>query len=57
MNPNSLAVVAGQSSSRVSSAATRVRSINGDRLVHRLGAIDYNVSSWVATIIKALLNY
>ena len=57
MNPNSLAVVAGQSSSRVSSAATRVRSINGDRLVHRLGAIDSDVSNRVATIIKTLLNY
>ena len=57
MIPNSLAVVAGQSSSRVSSAATRVRSINGDRLVHRLGAIDSDVSNRVAIIIKTLLNY
>ena len=57
MIPNSLAVVASQSLSRVSSAATRVRSINGDRLVHRLGAIDSDVSSRVAIIIKTLLNY
>jgi mRNA-degrading endonuclease toxin of MazEF toxin-antitoxin module len=34
-----------------------IRSINGDRLVHRLGAIDSDVSNRVATIIKTLLNY
>jgi mRNA interferase MazF len=34
-----------------------IRAINGDRLVHRLGAIDSDVSHRVATMIKTLLNY
>ena len=34
-----------------------IRSINQNRLVHRLGAIDSDVSHQVATVIKTLLNY
>ena len=34
-----------------------IRSINRNRLVHRLGAIDSDVSYQVATVIKTLLNY
>lgn len=34
-----------------------IRSINSKRLVHRLGTIDPETSSRVATIIKTLLNY
>ena len=34
-----------------------IRSINRNRLVHRLGGIDPKVSNRVATIIKTLLNY
>jgi mRNA interferase MazF len=34
-----------------------IRSINRNRLVHRLGAIDPDASNRVATIIKTLLNY
>jgi mRNA interferase MazF len=34
-----------------------IRSINQNRLVHRLGAIDSEVSHQVATTIKTLLNY
>ncbi|MDH3425749.1 MAG: type II toxin-antitoxin system PemK/MazF family toxin [Acidimicrobiia bacterium] len=34
-----------------------IRSINRNRLVHRLGAIDPDASNQVATIIKTLLNY
>jgi len=34
-----------------------IRSVNRDRLVHRLGAIDPDVSRRVATVIKTLLAY
>lgn len=34
-----------------------IRSINRDRLVHRVGVIDSHVSDQVATIIRTLLNY
>lgn len=34
-----------------------IRSINRNRLVHRLGAVGSDVSNQVATIIKTLLNY
>lgn len=34
-----------------------IRSINSKRLVHRLGTIDPETSSRVATIIKTLLSY
>jgi mRNA interferase MazF len=34
-----------------------IRSINQNRLVHRLGSIDPDVSDQVATVIKTLLNY
>ena len=34
-----------------------IRSINRNRLVHHLGAIDSEVSNRVATVIKTLLNY
>ena len=34
-----------------------IRSINRNRLVHRLGAIDARVSQDIAAIIKTLLNY
>lgn len=34
-----------------------IRSINRNRLVQRLGAIDSHVSHQVATVIKTLLNY
>lgn len=34
-----------------------IRSINRDRLVHRLGAIGPDISTQVATVIKTLLNY
>ena len=34
-----------------------IRSINQNRLVHRLGAIDSDVSHQVATVVKTLLNY
>lgn len=34
-----------------------IRSINRNRLVHRLGAIDSDVSHQVSTIIRTLLNY
>ena len=34
-----------------------IRSINRDRLVHRLGAIDPDVSHQVAAVIRTLLNY
>lgn len=34
-----------------------IRSINRNRLVHRLGAVDSGVSHQVAAVIKALLNY
>jgi mRNA interferase MazF len=34
-----------------------IRSVNQNRLVHRLGAIDSDVSHQVATVIKTLLNY
>jgi len=34
-----------------------IRSINTNRLVHRLGTIDPETSSQVATVIKTLLNY
>ncbi|NQV06157.1 type II toxin-antitoxin system PemK/MazF family toxin [bacterium] len=33
-----------------------LRSVNGNRLVHRLGQIDGEVSSQVSSIIKTLLN-
>jgi len=34
-----------------------IRSINTNRLVHRLGTIDPATSNQVATVIKTLLNY
>ncbi len=34
-----------------------IRSINRNRLVHRLGAVGTDVSDQVATVIKTLLNY
>lgn len=34
-----------------------IRSINRDRLVHRLGSVDPETSSKVATVIRSLLNY
>lgn len=34
-----------------------LRSINRNRLIHRLGAIDPEVGSEVRTIVKTLLNY
>ncbi len=34
-----------------------IRSVNRNRLVHQLGAIDSEVSQRVATVIKTLLNY
>lgn len=34
-----------------------IRSINRNRLVHRLGAIGPGVASQVSTVIKTLLNY
>ncbi len=34
-----------------------IRSINRNRLVHRLGAVGPDISSRVATVIKTLLNY
>ncbi len=34
-----------------------IRSINRDRLVHRLGAIDPGVSDRVATVVETLLSY
>lgn len=34
-----------------------IRSINRDRLVRRLGAVDSDIGHQVATIIKTLLNY
>ncbi|HEX9854494.1 MAG TPA: type II toxin-antitoxin system PemK/MazF family toxin [Acidimicrobiia bacterium] len=34
-----------------------IRSINRNRLVHRLGAIEPDVASQVSTAIKTLLNY
>ena len=34
-----------------------IRSINRNRLVHRLGGIDSDIGSHVATVIKTLLNY
>jgi mRNA interferase MazF len=34
-----------------------IRSINRNRLIHRLGAIDPDASNKVATVIKTLLNY
>jgi len=34
-----------------------VRSIDRNRLVHRLGAIDSDTSHRVATIVRTLLNY
>ncbi|CAN5756431.1 hypothetical protein BH23ACT5_BH23ACT5_20840 [soil metagenome] len=34
-----------------------IRSINRNRLVHRLGAVGPDVSSRVATVVKSLLNY
>ena len=34
-----------------------IRSINRNRLVHRLGAIDSEVSDRVTTVIRTLLNY
>lgn len=34
-----------------------IRSINRNRLIHRLGAVDGEVSHNVASVIKTLLNY
>lgn len=34
-----------------------IRSINRNRLVHRVGAIDSDVSNRVATVVRTLLNY
>ncbi len=34
-----------------------VRSVNRNRLVHRLGAVDAETSHRIATIVKTLLNY
>jgi mRNA-degrading endonuclease toxin of MazEF toxin-antitoxin module len=34
-----------------------IRSINHNRLVHRLGAIDTEISNHVSTIIRTLLNH
>jgi mRNA interferase MazF len=34
-----------------------IRSINRNRLVHRLGAINPDISNEVSTVIKSLLNY
>jgi mRNA interferase MazF len=34
-----------------------IRSVNRNRLVHRLGAIDSDTSHRVATIVRTLLNY
>lgn len=34
-----------------------IRSVNRDRLVHRLGLVDAEVSHRVADVIKVLLNY
>ncbi|MCP3973602.1 MAG: type II toxin-antitoxin system PemK/MazF family toxin [bacterium] len=34
-----------------------IRSINRNRLIHRLGSIDLEVSDQVSTIVKTLLNY
>lgn len=34
-----------------------IRSINRDRLVHRIGSVGPEISSKVATVIKSLLNY
>ena len=34
-----------------------IRSVNRNRLVHRLGAIDSDTSHRVATVVRTLLNY
>ncbi|MFV2039253.1 MAG: type II toxin-antitoxin system PemK/MazF family toxin [Acidimicrobiales bacterium] len=34
-----------------------IRSVNRNRLMHRLGAVDPGVSHQVATVIRTLLNY
>lgn len=34
-----------------------IRSINQNRLIHRLGAVGPDISTQVATVIKTLLNY
>ena len=34
-----------------------LRSVNRNRLIHRLGAIDHEASSQVSTIVKTLLSY
>ena len=34
-----------------------IRSVNHNRLLHRLGAIDTSISSHVSTIVRTLLNY
>ncbi len=34
-----------------------IRSINQTRLIHRLGAVDSEISNQVTTVIKTLLNY
>lgn len=34
-----------------------IRSINGNRLIHRLGAVSPDVSSRVATVVKTLLGH
>ena len=34
-----------------------IRSVNHNRLVHRLGAVETEVSSDVGTIVRTLLNY
>ncbi len=34
-----------------------IRSINQNRLVHRLGSVDADTSRRVATVVKTLLNY
>jgi len=34
-----------------------LRSVNRNRLIHRLGAIDHDVSSQVGVIVRTLLNY
>jgi mRNA interferase MazF len=34
-----------------------IRSINRNRLVHRLGAVGPDISNQISTVIKTLLNY
>jgi len=34
-----------------------IRSINQNRLIHRLGAVDSEIGNQVTTVIRTLLNY